>query len=412
MKLKLISILAVILSFTMACTEGQEQVKKTPVKEKAPSQLSKFMSLIQAKRCERKTIHSFPALKKMLESESVHMSPVVVSKVMTTLRCAQKRHTRHNHILAVIDYSLPSNQKRLWVFDLRENRMLYHTYVSHGITSGTFLTDQFSNKYNSKASSLGVYRTDEPYYGRHGLSLRLTGLEPGFNDHASGRAVVMHSAWYVNEDFIKKYGRPGRSWGCPAISKAMKKPVISTIKDNALLVIYYPGEKWVSKSRYLNCKPFTPIKQVELRETALKKPTKERTDILFVEKNKNNRREENEPVMVMSADNYLETFHTKVPLLRMLRCQINDAEYVALSDAEFETLASSGDEQAFKDVFFVIPEVKNIRGYYKTEMKFVRLGKIQHVSIHPDMQNYTVTFDKNPPALLKKTHRFIRWIGL
>ena len=154
--------------------------------------------------------------------------------------------------------------------------------------------------------------------------------------------------------------------------------------------------------------------QGDLHETALKKPTKERTDILFIENNKNNRREESEPIVVMSADNYLKTFQKKVPLLRMLRCQINDSEYVALSDAEFETLAATTatNENAFKDVFFVIPEVKNIRGYYKTEMKFIPRGQIQTVNIHPESQKYTVTFDKSPPAQLKTTHRFIRWLGL
>jgi hypothetical protein len=410
MKLKLACVLVITLSLFMLSSEGQGLVKKT----KEPSRMAKFMSLVKAKRCEPQPFHSLHAVKKTLEQDAVNMNPVVVSKVLTTLKCARANHTYHNHILTVIDYSLPSNQKRLWVFDLRENHMLFHTYVAHGITSGTLLTNQFSNKHNSKASSIGIYRTDQSYYGRHGLSLRLTGLEQGFNDHASGRAVVMHSAWYVNEAFITKYGRPGRSWGCPAISKDMKEPVINAIKDHALLVIYYPGEKWVRHSRYLNCKHFSAMPQGDLRETTLKKPTKERTDILFIEKNKNNRREESEPIVVISADNYLKTFQTKVPLLRMLRCQINDSEYVALSDTEFEALAAetATNKNAFKDVFFVIPEVKNIRGYYKTEMKFIHHGKIQTVNIHPDTQKYTVTFDKSPPAQLKTTHRFIRWLGL
>ncbi|MDF1677695.1 MAG: murein L,D-transpeptidase catalytic domain family protein [Legionellaceae bacterium] len=412
MKVKLACILTIALSFFMVACEGQQRIEEKQEKKVLPSRIEKFLSIIKAPQCERKPYRSLHAIKKMLNQPGVGMSPVVISKVMTTLRCAKATHTRHNHILTVIDYSKPSNEKRLWVFDLRENRMLFHTYVSHGITSGTLLTNQFSNKYNSKASSLGVYRTDQSYYGRHGLSLRLTGLEQGFNDHASGRAVVMHSAWYVNEDFINKYGRPGRSWGCPAISREMKKPLINAIKDNALLVIYYPGEKWVRHSRYLNCRHFSALQQVDLQETALKKPTKPRTDILFVEKNKNNKREENEPIMVMSADNYSKTFHARAPLLRMLRCQINDSEYIALSDSEFEALANSGKEHAFKDVFFVIPEVKNIRGYYKTEMKFVHLGQIQTVNIHPDSKKYTVTFDKSPPAQLKTTHRFIRWLGL
>ncbi|MDX2346548.1 MAG: murein L,D-transpeptidase catalytic domain family protein, partial [Legionella sp.] len=319
----------------------------------------------------------------------------------------------HNQILTVIDYSLPSNQKRLWVFDLRKNKILFHTYVAHGITSGKLLTNQFSNKHNSKASSLGVYKTDQSYNGRHGLALRLDGLEAGFNDYARGRAVVMHSAWYVNEPFIQKYGRPGRSWGCPAISKDMKKPVINAIKNNGLLVIYYPGEKWITHSKYLNCRHFSSIAQAKLVDATLKEPTKTRTDVLFIEKNKSTKREENEPLMVMSADNYIQTFHSKAPLLRMLRLQINHAEYIALSDAEFETLVKANNTEAFQHISFVVPDVKTLHGrYWKTEMKFINFGKIKQVSIQPNSKKYTITFDKSTPKQLKTTHQFIRWVGL
>jgi hypothetical protein len=412
MKVKLIWIFAIILSFFMIASIGQAPIKPTP-KEKKPTRMQKLLSLISPKRCEREKIRSYPALRKMLEQPTVNMSPVVISKVITTLKCAEKSHTYHNHILTVIDYSKPSNQKRLWVFDLRKNSMLFNTYVAHGITSGRLLTNQFSNKHNSKASSIGIYKTDQSYYGRHGLSLRLDGLEAGFNDYARGRAVVMHSAWYVKEDFIKKYGRPGRSWGCPAISKNMKEPVINAIKNNGLLVIYYPEEKWVAKSKYLNCKHFSSIPQVELQNTALKKPTQPRTDILFVAKNKNNRHEANEPVMVMPADDYINTFHTKAPLLRMLRLQIKQAEYIALSDKEFEMLVNTHNEGALSHITFVIPDVKTLHGrYWKTDMKFVPLGKIKHVDINKAAQKYTVTFDKSAPKELKATHQFIRWVGL
>jgi hypothetical protein len=409
MKLKLAFIIAIALSLFMIASTGQAPVKKI----KEPSRIEKLMSIISAKRCEREKIRSFPALQKMLEQPNVNMSPVVISKIIRTLKCAETSHTRHSQILSVIDYSLPSNQKRLWVFDLRENRMLFHTYVSHGITSGQLLSNQFSNKHNSKASSIGVYKTDQSYYGRHGLSLRLDGLEAGFNDYARGRAVVMHSAWYVKEEFIKKYGRPGRSWGCPAISKDLKEPLINAIKNNGLLVIYYPGEKWVSHSKYLNCKHFSPIAQVELLDTTLQKPTQPRTDVLFIEKHKNNKREENEPLMVMSADNYIQTFHTKAPLLRMLRCQINNAEYIALSNTEFETLVKANHTQDFQNILFVIPDVKSLNGrYWKTEMKFINFGKIKHVEMHPDTPKYTIAFDKGTPKQVKTTHQFIRWVGL
>jgi hypothetical protein len=411
MKVKLIWMLAIVFSLFMMSSMGQAPVKRVTT-NKIPTRMEKFLSLISPKRCEQEQIRSYPALQKMLEQPMVHMSPVVISKVVTTLQCAEATHTRHHPILTVIDYSRPSNQKRLWVFDLRENRLLYHTYVAHGITSGTLFSNQFSNQHNSKASSIGIYKTDAPYYGRHGLSLTLNGLEAGFNDYARGRAVVMHSAWYVKEAFINKYGRPGRSWGCPAIAKDMVDPVINAIKNNGLLIIYYPEEKWVSHSKYLNCKHFSTIPQVALQNTALKKPTKERDDILYIENHHNNKREESEPVMVMSANNYILAFHSQAPLLRMLRCQINDSEYIALSPSEFERLAQSRHEAALNAISFVIPQVKNIRGYWKTEMKFVHLGKIKTVSADPDTQKYTVTFDNAAPKQLKTTHRFIRWVGL
>jgi len=414
---KLFSMLFVFLSSLMFSAEGQGVVET----KKEPSGMVKFMSLLTAKRCDiHKPISSLTSIKTMLEQPTADMSPALVSKVLTTLTCAKEKHTNHNHILTVIDYSRPSNTKRLWVFDLNKNKMLFHTYVSHGINSGTLFTNQFSNRNNSKASSLGVYKTDKAYYGRHGLSLKLAGLERGFNDSAFNRAIVMHSAWYMDENFIKKYGRPGRSWGCPAIPENLKKPLINTIKDNALFVVYYPGEKWIHHSKYLNCGRFSPRPNADdLMLTALQKPNQERAGILFVERNKNNKREESEPIVVMSADDYLITFHHKVPLKRMLRCQINKKEYIALSNHEFEILAEDTHDHAFDKVYFVVPNVKNIRGYNKTFMNVVDMGKIKNVIVHAPLlseeqtqTSYTLTFDKRPSAHLKTTHRFIRWLGL
>lgn len=416
MIVKLIAMLFVFLSSLIFSAQGLS-VTET---KKEPSGMAKFMSLLKAKRCDiQKTISPLSSIKTMLEQPDTAMSAALVSKVLTTLKCAKARHTSHNHILTVIDYSQPSNTKRLWVFDLNKNKMLFHTYVSHGIKSGALFTTQFSNRNNSKASSFGVYKTDKAYYGRHGLSLKLAGLEQGFNDRAFNRAIVMHSAWYMDEKFIKKYGRPGRSWGCPAIPIALKKPLINTIKDGALFVAYYPGEKWVSNSKYLACARFSPRASADLMLTALQKPNKERTGILFVERNKNNKREESEPVVVMSADDYLTTFKHKVPLKRMLRCQIDKEEYVALSNDEFGILAENADAHALDKLYFVIPEVKNIRGYYKTFMKKINMGKIKNVIVHARLlsqeqtqKSYTVTFDKRPSVHLQTTHRFIRWVGL
>ena len=116
-------------------------------------------------------------------------------------------------IVSIIDFSKPSTELRLFIIDLKNQKLLYHTLVAHGKNTGANMATKFSNNKGSNQSSLGLYRTGESYQGKHGYSLRLDGLETGFNDNARSRAVVIHSAWYVSENFIKKHGRLGRSWG-------------------------------------------------------------------------------------------------------------------------------------------------------------------------------------------------------
>jgi len=167
-------------------------------------------------------------IKALLQTQAPSLKPAVMNKVLASLACAQAFHINYNPILTVIDYEMPSNEKRMWIFDLTDLKLLHHTYVSHGITSGTLYTVYFSNQNNSKASSLGVYLTGPAYYGREGLSLRLKGLDNGFNDNAMRRYIVMHGGWYMDEKFIKKYGRPGRSWGCPSVPMHERKTPICT----------------------------------------------------------------------------------------------------------------------------------------------------------------------------------------
>lgn len=366
-------------------------------------------------------------IKEILTQQAPTLNPAVINKVLTTLECAHKYNVDLNNILTVIDYALPSSEKRLWVFDLKAKKLLFHTYVSHGLNSGVILTQYFSNKNNSKASSMGVYKTEKSYVGRHGLSLQLNGLDSGFNDNAASRAVVMHGGWYVEEQFIKKYGRAGRSWGCPAVPDNLSKEIINTIKDESLFVAYYPNDRWLLKSRFQTCNHVLPMKNsTQLAEEA--KPLAEdkipHEDILFADINRNNRHEENEPIVVMMADNYQHAFHTKAPLERMLRRQINDAEYIALSNTEFNTMISNRDHSFNDDttglsaVSFVIPVIKMQHGYYATEMEFVRLGKITAVTPNSSVSNadttksYTVNFEPRSPVTLKTTNSFIRWLGL
>ena len=145
-------------------------------------------------------------------------------------------------ILTLIDFSKSSNTKRLWVIDLTTNEVLFNTLVAHGKNTGEEFANYFSNKAESFQSSLGFYATAEVYIGKHGLSLRLDGLQKGLNDKARERAVVVHGADYVSESFIKNHKRLGRSQGCPALPVEMNEKIINVIKGKSCLFIYHPSK--------------------------------------------------------------------------------------------------------------------------------------------------------------------------
>jgi hypothetical protein len=155
--------------------------------------------------------------------------------------------------LAVIDYSKPSTEPRMWVFDLDRELLLYAEHVAHGRGSGENFARAFSNRDGSYQSSLGLFATADTYIGGNGYSLRMDGLEPGFNDRARGRAIVMHGAPYVDPLQALRQGRLGRSLGCPALRPAIARGVIDTIKDGQLLFAYYPDPEWLARSRFLRC---------------------------------------------------------------------------------------------------------------------------------------------------------------
>lgn len=159
---------------------------------------------------------------------------------------AQQRGLSNKPILTVIDFTMPSNEKRMWVIDMRTNRVLANDLVAHGKGSGDRYATRFSNKHQTYASSLGVYVTGATYQGRHGLSLRLHGMEKGINDQIFERTVVMHSATYVNKELAEAYGKIGRSWGCPAMSKATAAKVIPAIKNGSVVVAYHDQWKQIS----------------------------------------------------------------------------------------------------------------------------------------------------------------------
>ena len=170
-------------------------------------------------------------------------------------QCAMQngRVANRAHRLAVIDFSRPSSQKRMWVFDLGSQRLLYDEFVAHGEGSGDNMATKFSNIDNSHQTSLGLFTTAETYYGANGYSLRMDGLEPGINDNARSRAIVIHGADYVNPNLIPTQGRIGRSWGCPAVRRDIAPQLIDTIKEGNLLFAYYPDPQFVKNSGYLGC---------------------------------------------------------------------------------------------------------------------------------------------------------------
>ena len=162
-------------------------------------------------------------------------------KGFDSLRCTGM--LRNKKLLSIVDFSLPSNKKRLFIIDIATGKLLFNTFVSHGRNSGKELATQFSNDFHSFQSSLGFYVTGQTYIGHHGFSLRLQGIEQGINNNALGRGIVMHAASYVNEYSAEKLGCIGRSEGCPAIPVNMHRAVIETIKNGTCLFVYGSSKK-------------------------------------------------------------------------------------------------------------------------------------------------------------------------
>lgn len=156
-------------------------------------------------------------------------------------------------IITIADYSQSSNKKRLYVIDLKNKKLLFNTYVAHGRNTGDEFATSFSNKEGSYKSSLGFYVTEKSITGAHtGFSLLLRGVEKGFNDNALKREIIIHAADYATENFIKKYGRLGRSFGCPALPPEFNKAIIETIKGGTCLFIYNPNNNYLFSSSLLN----------------------------------------------------------------------------------------------------------------------------------------------------------------
>lgn len=154
-------------------------------------------------------------------------------------------------VITIVDFSQPSNRKRLYVLDMENYKVLFNTLVAHGKNSGREWATYFSNQLSSYKSSPGFYITGQTYSGSNGYSLKLAGIENGINDKALQRAIVMHGADYVNESFITARGYIGRSQGCPAVPVKEARKIINTIKNGACLYIYAPAQNYLSRSAML-----------------------------------------------------------------------------------------------------------------------------------------------------------------
>jgi hypothetical protein len=195
-----------------------------------------------------------PTLLQRLVKAAPKADPEVLALALEARTCAGRTGTGAEATrLAVIDYSKPSTERRLWVFDLRNANLLYDEYVAHGRGSGENMATSFSNTDGSHQTSLGLFTTAETYMGGNGYSLRMDGHEPGWNDNARNRLIVMHGAPYVNPLQARVQGRLGRSYGCPAVRPEVAKPMIDTLKQGQLVFAYAKNDKWLKGSRFLGC---------------------------------------------------------------------------------------------------------------------------------------------------------------
>jgi hypothetical protein len=156
----------------------------------------------------------------------------------------------NSRYLTIVDFSQSSRKKRFYLLDVKNNKLVHNTFVSHGKNTGIDMAEKFSNKMNSEQSSLGFYVTTATYNGKHGLSLRLSGQEAGINDNAEARGVVVHGAAYVNANRVSS-GYMGRSQGCPALPEPEHAKVINIIKDGSVMFIYHPSQNYLQQSSLL-----------------------------------------------------------------------------------------------------------------------------------------------------------------
>jgi hypothetical protein len=193
----------------------------------------------------------------------------VFTKALTGFFNLKAANKIKNNLLTIIDFSLSSTVERMWIVDMNKLKVIDYSLVAHGRNSGDEFPKEFSNRPSSNQSSLGFFLTDNTYYGKHGISLYLDGVEPDVNDKARERSIVIHGADYVSRDFIKTAGRLGRSFGCPSIPMDNHEKIISVLSGRSCIYIYYPDEKYLSTSGLLNMEKVPEGISSLLNETSL-----------------------------------------------------------------------------------------------------------------------------------------------
>jgi hypothetical protein len=217
------------------------------------SYLHKSSSSIVAKPLSKVFLEEADSLYNEIDLESYGLSHEAFEYALKGYMYLLEHHwLNKTDVISICDFSQSSRNKRLYVVDLEQKKVLINTYVAHGRKSGSEYARAFSNSMQSHKSSLGFYVTEKTYYGDHGLALKIHGLEKGINDKACARNIVVHGSDYVGSDFIKMNKFNGRSFGCPAVPSSEIDDVIGAIKDGSCLFIYHPTKKYIARSKILN----------------------------------------------------------------------------------------------------------------------------------------------------------------
>jgi L,D-transpeptidase catalytic domain len=241
MKNKIYSLLGILLTIVLATSDASAYNKNFVA----------FDNTSTSKISSDKFISGTALLYESMHLENYGLEMDAFQYAVTGYNYLRSKKIINTTILSIVDFTKASTKKRLYVLDMKNKKVLYHTLVAHGQASGQDMATSFSNVPESLQSSLGFYKTANTYDGKNGFSLVLQGLENGVNNNAEGRSIVMHGAPYVSQEYINETGSLGRSWGCPAVSEKLAKPIIGKIKGGSCLFVYSANKQYLKTSKFL-----------------------------------------------------------------------------------------------------------------------------------------------------------------